>query len=120
MSVSWPVIDQFGYRNRLKCQYTPILKKNLLLNEVLGIFRPFFIFIFLENNFFKPTHSNRVWKIPYFFFKASLREGFKKNKKKIWIYPYLGGWVFQDGDKIHKKQKKHAFNPNRAGLLDVA
>ena len=31
-----------------------------------------------------------------------IREGLKK----IWIYPYLGGWVFQVGDNIHKKQKK--------------
>ena len=35
---------------------------------------------------------------------SQLREGFKKHKK-IWIYPYLGGWVFQDGDNIHEKQK---------------
>ena len=38
---------------------------------------------------------------------AFLREGLKKQKK-IWIYPHLGGWVVQDGDNIHKKQKKHA------------
>ena len=30
----------------------------------------------------------------------------QKKQKKIWIYPFLGGWVFQDGDNIHKKQKK--------------
>ena len=28
-----------------------------------------------------------------------------KETKKIWIYPYLGGWVGRDGDNIHKKQK---------------
>ena len=32
-----------------------------------------------------------------------------KKQKKIWIYPYLGEWVVQDGDNIHKKQKNHAF-----------
>ena len=35
----------------------------------------------------------------------SIREGFNKKTKKIWIYPYLGGWVVQDGYNIHKKQK---------------
>ena len=36
-----------------------------------------------------------------------LREWFnKKTKKKIWIYPYLGGWVSQDGNNIHKKTNK--------------
>ena len=31
-----------------------------------------------------------------------LREGFKK----MWIFPHLGEWVSQDGDKIHKKKQK--------------
>ena len=35
------------------------------------------------------------------------REGFNKKNKKIWIYPYLGGWVSHDGDNIHKKTKKN-------------
>ena len=35
--------------------------------------------------------------------KMSIGEGLKK----IWIYPYLGGWVFQDGDNIHKKNQKN-------------
>ena len=26
----------------------------------------------VENDFFKPTHPTKVWKIPYFFLKASL------------------------------------------------
>ena len=26
----------------------------------------------MENDFFKPTHPTKVWKIPYFFLKASL------------------------------------------------
>ena len=30
----------------------------------------------------------------------------KGRVKKMWIYPHLGGWVGQDGDKIHKKTKK--------------
>ena len=25
------------------------------------------IFNFMENDFFKPTHPTKVWKIPYFF-----------------------------------------------------
>ena len=32
---------------------------------------------------------------------APVREGLKK----IGIHPYLGGWVGQDVDNIHKKQK---------------
>ena len=40
-------------------------------------------------------------------FERFLREGFNKKTKKIWIYPYLGGWVGQDGDNIHKKNKKN-------------
>ena len=35
---------------------------------------------------------------PMHLFKP-IREGLKKR----WIYPHLGGWVVQDGDKIHKK-----------------
>ena len=35
---------------------------------------------------------------------GALGKGSKKPKK-IWIYPYLGGLVFQDIDNIHKKQK---------------
>ena len=27
----------------------------------------------------------------------------KKNNKKIWIYPYLGGWLGQERANIHKK-----------------
>ena len=30
------------------------------------------------------------------------REGLKKIKK-IWIYPYLGGWLGQERANIHKK-----------------
>ena len=37
---------------------------------------------------------------------GALGKGSKKPKK-IWIYPYLGWWVGQDGDIIHKKTKKH-------------
>ena len=29
--------------------------------------------------------------------------------KKMGIFPLLGGWMFQDGDKIYQKTKKHAF-----------
>ena len=37
---------------------------------ILGIFRPCFLFLsFMENDFFKPTHPTKVWKIPYFFFE---------------------------------------------------
>ena len=35
--------------------------------------------------------------------QISRREGLKN----IWIYPYLGGWVVQDGDNIHKKKQKN-------------
>ena len=39
-----------------------------------------------------------------------LGKGSIKIQKKIWIYPYLGGWVVQGGDNFHKKnKKKHAF-----------
>ena len=27
----------------------------------------------------------------------------REELKKMWIYPHFGGWVVQDGDKIHKK-----------------
>ena len=30
-------------------------------------------------------------------------KGRVKKNEKIWIYPYLGGWVFQEKVKIHKK-----------------
>ena len=40
-------------------------------------------------------------------YPLAVREGFNKKTKKIWIYPYLGGWVGQDGDNIHKKNKKN-------------
>ena len=39
----------------------------------------------------------------------SIREGFNKKPKKIWIFPYLGGWVGQEAVKIHLLKKKHAF-----------
>ena len=43
------------------------------IQAILGIFRPCFLFLFfMENDFFKPTHPTKVWKIPYFFLKASL------------------------------------------------
>ena len=58
------------------------MKKNkLLLNEYLGDFMHFkTMYFFVENDFFKPTHPTKVRKIPHFFFKPSLREGFKKKK----------------------------------------
>ena len=31
-------------------------------------------YFFMENDFFKPTHPTKVWRIPYFFLKASLIE----------------------------------------------
>ena len=41
------------------------------ISEILGIFRPYFLFLFfMENDFFKPTHPTKVWKIPYFFFEG--------------------------------------------------
>ena len=41
-------------------------------------------------------------------FERFLREGFnKKNKKNMDLSIF--GWLGQDGDNIHKKQKKHAF-----------
>ena len=46
--------------------------------------------------------------IPLILRNCMIREGFnKKKQKKIWIYPYLGLWVGQDGDNIHKKTKKN-------------
>ena len=45
-------------------------KNKLLLNEYLGDFMHFeTIFFFAENDFFKPTHPTKVWKIQYFFFE---------------------------------------------------
>ena len=36
---------------------------------ILCILRPYF---FVENDFFKPTHPRKVWKIPHFFLKPSI------------------------------------------------
>ena len=53
-------------------------------------------------------HVGLVYSHARFVGKMLLHCG--KGSKKIWIYPYLDGWVVQDGDNIHKKkQKKHAF-----------
>ena len=35
-----------------------------------------FFFIFMENDFSKPSNPTKVWKIPYLFLKASLKETF--------------------------------------------
>ena len=48
-----------------------------------------------------------ILKIYYLYLYIFKLDTFTKGrvKKKIWIYAYLGRWVGQDGDNIHKKQK---------------
>ena len=64
----------------------------------------------MENDFFKPTHPTKVWKIPYFFFfKPSVREAFKNKKiNKYGIFHTLVGWVgLKKSFSIKNKNKKH-------------
>ena len=48
------------------------------IKAIFDIFRPCFLFFFMEDDFFKPTHPTKVWKNPYYFltFKASLNQNF--------------------------------------------
>ena len=74
-----------------KCQTTTHIEKNkLLLNEYLGIFRPCFLFfIFMENDFFKPTHPTKVWKIHTFLILkpslSSVTNAFHKNLREYFF-----------------------------------
>ena len=56
-----------GTQKYSKCQTPPYEKNKLLLNEYLGDFMHFetIFFFFAENDFLKPTHPTKVWKIPY-------------------------------------------------------
>ena len=70
---------------------------------ILGIFRPCFLFLFfMENDFFKPTHPTKVWKIHTFF------EGFPKwlFRQNLLLEPDF--YLTKDEEEwIHQLIKNH-------------
>ena len=53
------------------------------------------------------SNKRQMWPI---FQIKKIREGLKKKRKIVCKITHLGGWVAQEWDKLHRKnKKKHAF-----------